>query len=62
MSSPIHIACKNSNEEIVHNLIEAHAFDINMLLFEKNALYELLTTAGYQDYKILTYLIKKRKP
>lgn len=62
MTTPMHLACKNSNEEIVHNLVEIHGFDINMLLKEKSALYELLTTAGYLDLNILNYLMKKRRP
>lgn len=58
----MHLACKNSQEEIVHNLIEFHGFDINMLLNEKNAIYELLSTAGYLDLNILNYLMKKKRP
>jgi ankyrin repeat protein len=42
--------------------VETHSFDINILLNEKSALFELLSTAGYLDFNILNYLMKKRRP
>lgn len=61
-STPLHLACRVSNDEAVRILVENNGFDINILLNEKSALYELLSTACYSDFSILNYLIKKRKP
>jgi hypothetical protein len=62
VSTPLHLACKLSNDEAVHLLVETHGFDINMLLNNKNILYELLSTSTYLDFNILNYLMKRRKP
>jgi len=43
-------------------LVETHNFDINILLDDKSALYELLQTSCYQDLNILNYLMKKKRP
>ena len=62
ITSPFHLACKLSNDEAVRQLVESHDFDINILVNEKSALYELLSTSCYLDFNILNYLLKKRKP
>jgi len=61
-TSPLHLACRFSNEEAVRRLVEAQQADVNLLLNDRSALYELLCTAGYLDFNILTYLLKKRRP
>lgn len=62
VTTPFHLACKLSNDEAVRQLVENQAFDINILVNEKSALYELLSTSCYLDFNILNYLMKKRKP
>lgn len=62
VTTPLHLACRLSNEEAIHNLVDSHGLDINILLNEKNALYELLSTSAYTDFNILNYLMKKRRP
>jgi len=62
VTTPLHLACKLSQDEAVRILTEYHGFDINILLNNKNVLYELLSTASYQDFNILNYLMKRRKP
>lgn len=48
--------------EAVRILVEHHGYDINVLLNEKNFLYELLQNSNYDDYSILNMIFKKRKP
>lgn len=62
VTTPLHLACKLSNDEAVHLLIESHGFDINILLNNKSILYELLSTSTHLDFNILNYILKKRKP
>ena len=62
ITTPFHLACRLSNDDAVRHLVEDHQFDINVLLNEKSAIYELLSTSGYLDFNILNYLLKKRKP
>ena len=35
---------------------------MNILVNEKNAVFELLSTSCYLDFNILNFLMKKRKP
>ena len=62
ITTPLHLACQTSNVEAARILLTDHDFDVNILLYEKNFLYDLLTTAGYQDFSILSNVFKKRKP
>lgn len=36
-----------SNVEAARILIADHNYDVNILLYEKNFIYDLLTTGGY---------------
>jgi ankyrin repeat protein len=58
----LHLACQLSNVEAARILLTNHDYDINILLYEKNFIYDLLTTGGYQDFNILNNVFKKRKP
>lgn len=62
ITTPFHLACKLSNDEAVRQLVDQHNYDINILLHNKSALYELLSTSCYLDFNILNFLLKKRKP
>lgn len=62
VSTPLHLSCKLSQDEAVRLLLENHCFDVNMLLGDRNCLYELLSTASYQDFSILNYIMKRRRP
>ena len=42
LTTPLHLACQNSNIEAVQQLIELQEFDVNILLAEKNFVVELL--------------------
>ena len=39
-----------------------HNYDVNVLLYEKNFLYDLLKTAKFEDFSILKTIFEKRKP
>lgn len=58
----MHLACKISNDDAVRVLIEKQNFDVNMLLDERSALYELLSSSTYIDFNILNYLLKVSRP
>lgn len=62
ITTPLHLACQLSNVEAARILLTNHDYDINILLYEKNFIYDLLTTGGYQDFNILNNVFKKRKP
>ena len=62
LTTPLHLACQNSNVDAVRILVEQHNLDVNMLVNEKNFLVELLDTAGYKDFSILNVIFKKRRP
>ena len=42
LTTPLHLACQNSNIEAVQQLLELQEFDVNILLNEKNFVVELL--------------------
>jgi len=62
LTTPLHLACQNSNIEAVLHLIELQNYDVNVLLNEKNFVVELLQNSGYQDYSILNMIMKKKRP
>ena len=62
LTTPLHLACKNSNIEAVRILLELQKYDCNVLLQEKNFVVELLQNSGYTDFSILQLILKKRKP
>jgi ankyrin repeat protein len=62
VTTPLHLACKLSNDEAVRQLIDHHAYDVNVLVNNKSAIYELLSTSCYLDFNILNFLMKRRKP
>jgi hypothetical protein len=39
-----------------------HDYDVNILLYEKNFLYDLLKSGDMEDFKILSRAFKDRKP
>ena len=56
-TSALHVACKLSNTEAVRELVEKQGYDVNMLVNERSALYELMSTSCSMDYNILNYLM-----
>ena len=62
LTTPLHIACQNSNIEAARILIEQQNFDVNVLVNEKNFIVELLQNSGYMDFSIMNMIFKKRKP
>ena len=62
MTTPLHLACQNSNIEAVQQLLELQEFDVNILLNEKNFVVELLQHSGYLDFSILNMIMKKKRP
>jgi len=60
--TPIHLACQKTAYEAVYALVEQHAVEINVLHQDRTPLYELISVCGYQDFKILNYLMKKKRP
>ena len=62
LTTPLHLACKNSNIDAVRILLELQKYDCNVLLQEKNFVVELLQNSGYTDFSILQLILKKRKP
>jgi ankyrin repeat protein len=62
ITTPMHLACKLSNDEAVRELIDNHNYDVNILLHQQSPLYELLSTSCYLDFNILNFMLKKRKP
>lgn len=54
ITTPLHMAAQTSNVLAVQQLLVDHNYDVNILLYEKNFLYDLLTTAGYKDFSILS--------
>ena len=53
LTTPLHLACKNSNIDAVRILLELQKYDCNVLLQEKNFVVELLQNSGYTDFSIL---------
>lgn len=62
LTTPLHLACQQSNIEAVRILIENHGYDVNILLNDRNFLVELLQNSGYSDFSILNMILKKRRP
>ena len=62
ITTPLHLACKVSNDEGVRQLIDQHNYDVNILLNEKSAIFDLLSTSCYLDFNILNFIFKKTKP
>ena len=62
LTTPLHLACQNSNIEAVRQLIELQNYDVNILLGEKNFVVELLQNSGYLDFSILNMIMKKQRP
>ena len=62
MTTPLHLACQNSNIDAVHQLIELQSYDVNVLLNDKNFIVELLQNSGYLDFSILNMIMKKKRP
>ena len=62
ITTPLHLACKVSNDEGVRQLIDLHNYDVNILLNEKSAIFDLLSTSCYLDFNILNFIFKKTKP
>jgi ankyrin repeat protein len=60
--TPMHLACRLSNDEAIRVLIEKHQFDMNILLDEKSPVFELISTSTYQDLVILSYAMKTCNP
>lgn len=58
ITTPLHLACQLSNEEAARVLLTDHNYDVNILLYEKNFLYDLLNTGGIEDFKILSRAFK----
>jgi ankyrin repeat protein len=61
-TTPIHVACRLSNDEAIRVLIEKHQYNMDILLQEKSPTYELISTSTYQDLVILSYVMKTCKP
>jgi|TARA_B110000305_G_C19314212_1_gene575539 hypothetical protein len=51
-----------SNVEAARVLLTDHDYNVNILLYEKNFMYDLLNTSGFEDFSILSNIFKKRKP
>lgn len=62
MTTPLHLACSTHNIEAARVLLTKHDYDVNILLYEKNALYDLLQSAKLEDFKILSQVFQQRKP
>ena len=62
LTTPLHLACQQSNIQAVRQLIEKQGYDVNVLVNDKNFIVELLQNSGYQDFSILNMILKKRKP
>ena len=58
ITTPLHTAALTSNVEAARLLLTNHNYDVNILLYERNFLYDLLTTAGYKDFSILSNVFK----
>ena len=62
ITTPLHLACQTSNVEAARILLTDHNYDVNILLYEKNFIYDLLNTANWEDFSILSNVFKKRTP
>ena len=62
ITTPLHLACQTSNVEAARILLTDHDFDVNILLHEKNFIYDLLNTANWEDFSILSNVFKRRAP
>ena len=62
ITTPLHLACQLSNEEAARVLIEEQNYDVNILLYEKNFLFDLLNTGSFEDFRILSRIFKDRCP
>ena len=45
-----------SNVEAARVLLTDHDYNVNILLYEKNFMYDLLNTSGFEDFSILPSL------
>jgi hypothetical protein len=62
ITTPMHLACKVSNDDAVRFLLEKQYFDINMIHDGRSAVFDLLSSSTYVDFNILNYLLKMSKP
>lgn len=62
ITTPLHLACQMSNMEAARILLTDHNYDVNILLHEKNFIYDLLNTASWEDFNILSNVFRKRQP
>jgi len=62
ITTPLHLACQMSNVEAARILLSDHNYDVNILLYNRNFLYDLLNTASQEDFMILANVFKERKP
>lgn len=62
ITTPLHLACQMSNMEAARILLTNQNFDVNILVHEKNFIYDLLNTASWEDFNILSNVFKKRQP
>lgn len=62
LTTPLHLACWISNDEAIRILIEKQAADVNILLKNKNVIYELLSEAQAVDYQILAFILRNTNP
>ena len=61
-TTPIHVACRLSNDDAIRALIESHQYDFDILLEDVSPTFELISTSTYQDLVILSYAMKTWKP
>lgn len=62
ITTPLHLACHTSNVEAARILLTDHHFDVNILLYEKSFLCDLLTSGTFEDFSILSNIFKQRNP
>lgn len=60
ITTPLHLACQTSNLEAARILLMDHSYDVNILLHDKNFIYDLLNTASWEDFSILSNCFKRR--
>lgn len=61
-TTPIHVACRLSNDDAIRTLIEHHQCDFDILLQDISPTFELISTSTYQDLVILSYAMKTCRP
>ena len=50
VTTPLHLACQLSNFEAARVLLTEQNYDVNILLYEKNFMYDLLKTSKLEDF------------